>query len=156
MSKKITQEQAQGFLEANQPPILKAKPPHAFGLYAELDTTKQQLKQIKPFNVLVLSVPPGLNALGREIMIRIFRCFARQGVVSEGLIGDMMFGFSIPTMEEKPLSQEATWEGLEQLRIAGYVKFQAADGNYIDSNSDQIGSCWVRYTPKLLEMIYEK
>ena len=49
-----------------------------------------------------------------------------------------------------------SWMGLQQLENLGYLKFQAKDGSYVSAESDKIFSAWVRYTPKLMEMVYER
>lgn len=155
--KKLTEEQAKSILKRNQvPEDAKVKGMPAFAVYAELDTTKQLLRTIRPFTLMVITMPPGLPTPASEVLRRLFRCFAKDKSVSEGLIGDMMWGFSHATAEEIAIPAELTWAGLCQLRDQGYVTFQGKDGALIDSQSDQIGSAWVRYQPKLLEMVYER
>jgi len=154
---KLTEENAQKiFEEKAMPEDAKAVGMPAFALYAEIDMSKQQLNKVKPFVILVLSLPSGLPGLAREVLIRLFRCFAKAGEVSEGLIGDMMAGFAEPTMEERPLTPDETWSGLRQLRADGYLKFQTPDGVFVDEHNSRIGSSWVRYTPKLLDLVYER
>lgn len=153
---KVTEDKAKQVFEDEKIPEKAAVGMPAFAFYAEVDMTKQPLNTIKPFETMVLYVPSGLPSHARECMIRLFRCFSKQKEVSEGLIGDVMFGFSQNTLEEKELPATITWTGLCQLRDMGYIKFQAPDGEYIDQDSDKISSAWVRYQPKLLEMIYER
>jgi len=154
---KLTEESAQKIFDGSEIPE-GAKPAGmpAFALYAEIDMTKQELKAVKPFRVLVLSLPSGLQDQAQWVLIRLFRCFAKAGEVSEGLIGDMMAGFAEPTLEERPLTPDETWSGLRQLRADGYLKFQTPDGAFIDEHNSRIGSSWVRYTPKLLDLVYER
>jgi hypothetical protein len=84
------------------------------------------------------------------VMHALFECFGRQQVVQEGLIGDLMWGFAQTGIPDK-----ATWIGLCDLHKLGYVKFQAPDNTFVSADSDLIGKAWVRYQPKLLEMVYE-
>lgn len=154
---KLTEERAQKIFEGSAiPEGVKPVGMPAFAMYAEVDMTKQPLNTVKPFKILVLSLPSGLPDQAQWVLVRLFRCFAKAGEVSEGLIGDMMAGFSEPTMEERPLTPDETWAGLRQLRATGYLKFQTPDGAYIDEHNSRIGSSWVRYTPKLLELVYER
>lgn len=154
--KKLTEEKAKQIFEQQTLPENSKVGLPAFAFYTELDATKQPLRKIRDFNLMVLSLPPGLGSEAREVMIRLFRCFHKAGEVSEGLIGDLMFGFGIPTLEERPLSPEESWRGLCQLKALGYVKFQAKDGAFIDEHGSGIGGAWVRYQPKLLEAVYER
>lgn len=154
---KLTEENAQKIFEENGiPEGVKPAGMPAFALYAEIDMTKQELKVVKPFKILVLSLPSGLLDQAQWVLIRLFRCFAKAGEVSEGLIGDMMAGFAEPTLEERPLTPDETWSGLRQLRAAGYLQFQTPDGAFVDEHNSRIGSSWVRYTPKLLDLVYER
>lgn len=154
---KLTESKAQRIFEDGAiPEGIKPAGMPAFAMYAEIDMTKQLLNTVKPFKILVLSLPSGLQAMAREVLIRLFRCFAKAGEVSEGLIGDMMAGFAEPTMEERSMTPDETWTGLRQLRAAGYLTFQTPDGMLIDEHNSRIGSAWVRYAPKLLELVYER
>jgi hypothetical protein len=154
--RKLTEEKAARILEADGPPEGVKLGMPAFALYAEIDTTKQLLRRVRPFFALELSVPSALPSMAREVIIRLFKCFHKAKRVDEGLIGDLMFGFSQPTIEKPPLSPESTFEGLKQLKDSGYIEFQAKDGTYIDAASDKITSAWVRYKSKLLELVYER
>jgi hypothetical protein len=157
MSDKLTEQRAAKLLEERAvPENSKVKGPPAFVFHGEMDTTKQPLRQIKPFHLLVLNMPPGLSGMDSQVLRRLFRCFAKSGQVSEGLIGDILFGFRETTLEEPGLPENYALLGLDQLRSLGYLDFQAKDGSWIDMSSDHIGSAWVRYKPKLLEMVYEK
>jgi hypothetical protein len=154
---KLTESKAQKIFDDNTiPEGIKPAGMPAFALYAEIDMTKQELNTVKPFRVLVLSLPSGLQTMAREVLVRLFRCFAKAGEVSEGLIGDMMAGFAEPTLEERPMTPDETWSGLRQLRTAGYLTFQTPDGMFVDEHNSRIGSSWVRYTPKLLDLVYER
>jgi hypothetical protein len=153
---KLTEERAAKILQESEVPAGRKLGMPTFAVHTEIDTTPQPLRNVRPFFVLELSVPPELPSLAREVIIRLFRCFARFGRVDEGLIGDLMFGFSQPTKEEPPLSPEATFTGLKQLEKLDYISFQAKDGAYIDAASDKITSAWVRYKPKLLGLVYER
>lgn len=154
---KLTEDKAKRIFEEGKiPENSKLKGPSAYSLYAEIDTTKQPLRKLRAFNLMLITMPPSLPTPASEVLRRLFRCFAKDKSVSEGLIGDMMWGFSNPTAEEQAIPAELTWTGLCQLRDRGYLKFQAPDGAHIEPQSDEIGRAWVRYEPKLLEMVYER
>jgi hypothetical protein len=67
-----------------------------------------------------------------------------------------MLGFTEPTLESLPLPENITLSGLMHLVDAGYVTFKTKNGETIDPRSSAITKAWVRYTPKLLELVYEK
>lgn len=155
--KKLTQEQAEKIFDKNPVPssgIKTAAMPFVF--HTEIDTTPQLLRLLRPFYIMHMQMPPALPVMAREVLRRVFRCFGKAGHVSEGLVGDAMWGFAEDTVEEKGLPPEVTWMGLQQLEQLGYIRFQAKDNSYIDPQSHYIGSAWIRYTPKLLEMVYER
>jgi hypothetical protein len=122
---------------------------------AEIDTTKPPQKLIKPAALMELSIPSSLPEPARQVLIRLFTCFARHKEVKESLIGELLWGFAIPTVEFIELPPEYSLQGLNTLRNLGYAKYQAKDGEIIDEFSDKIGSAWLRYEKKLLDMVYE-
>ena len=86
----------------------------------------------------------------------LFECFTRHGHISEGLVGDLMWGFAqVNNPIQKPLPYELTYKGLLQLKMGGYIKFQAKDNSSADLSADKAESAWVRYQPNLLELVYE-
>jgi len=113
-------------------------------------TTKQPLRTIKPFAKLVHSIPDLLKPEAQITLQALYDCFSRAGVVKEGLIGDLIWGF-----EQCGIPRQCTAAGLEALAASGYLKFQAPDNTFIEFSSDQIGKAWVRYEPKLLQNLYD-
>lgn len=116
-----------------------------------IDTTPQKLNAIRPYNAMTLQIPLNLNPIAAMVLQLLFSCFEKQGTVSEGLIGDLMWGFA---QVEPPMPPEATFRGLVELYRKGYVKFQAPDNSFVSPESDAIERSWVRYQPKLLSMVY--
>lgn len=114
-----------------------------------IDTTPQPLNKIRPFAAMSKEVPTLLMPEAQIVMHNLFSCFDRQNSVQEGLIGDLIWGFSLCGTP-----RELTMKGLMQLESAGYVKFQAPDGTMVSMDSDLAAKAWVRYQPKLLDMVY--
>lgn len=146
--KKITQSQAEKILKEGEIPEGTKINSVPFVLCGEIDTRPQELKKIKPF-LEHQPIPGSLSHIGREVLKLIFNCFERKGHVSEGLIGDVMFGF-----EAAGVPPELTLAGLKDLQKEGFVDFQAKDGSFITMESDKITSAWVRYKKKLLDLVY--
>lgn len=146
--KKISEDKAEQVFGQNPLPDdvkIKGMP---IVLCAELDGRPQELRKLRPF-VAYTPVPGDLPDVAQDILKLIFNCFDRQGHVSEGLIGDIMFGFEAAGVD--PLH---TLLGLGSLQKKGYIEFQAKDGSIIELSSDKITSAWVRYKPKLLNLVY--
>lgn len=135
---------------------LNSTPPPGAKLPASVMTTEvtiennpQPLRTIKPYTQSQLSIPSMLPSEARIVMHLLFECFANKGEVKEGLIGDILWGFN-----QSGAASELTYNGLDQLSKAGYLKFQAPDQTYIDLGSTAAEKAFVRYQPKLLDMVY--
>lgn len=141
------------FMEENQTPmsmqqIAQGQTPT---LTAVVDGKKQPLRRIRPFEAACLYLPITLHPAARAVLENLFRCFEKQKHVSEGLIGDVIWGF-----EQSGIDRKMTMVGLLELWKAEYIKFQAKDNTYIRPDSEHVTSCFIRYQPKLLEMVYER
>lgn len=145
-----TEQQAQALLEENAPPEgIKVKNTD-FVFEVEVENKPQELRKLRPY-VKAVSKIPGLLPDQAQIVLRLLLdCFSKAGHVSEGLIGDLLWGFS-----EFGIPSELSLHGLFQLEQLGYIAFQAKDGSYVNKDSDKLESAWIRYQPKLLEMVYE-
>jgi hypothetical protein len=150
--KKIDEKEAEQIFERRKPKPDDEVVGRALTLRGEIDTTPQPLRKLRSFEGACLRVPMDIPPESQIVLKLLFDCFTRHGHVSEGLIGDMMWGFenAMP-----PIPKALTWNGLKQLEAFGYLKFRAPDGSYIEPSSDQIESAWVVYTPKILNMVYE-
>lgn len=120
-------------------------------LLPETRTAPQELKKIKAFAGLVASIPTSLPAEGQMVLQALFDCFERAGAVQEGIIEELLWGF-----EQCGFPRKLTAHGLVFLEKAGYVKFQTRDGSFVEFISARTQDSWIRYQPKLLEMVYEK
>lgn len=130
---------------------------NAFVLEAEIVNEPQLLRPLRPFPLMELQIPPSLPTEAQIVLKLLFDCFDKHKVVAEGLIGDLMWGFA-QAVFPPPLThvnEGLTYTGLCQLEREGYVKFQAKDGAYLGPGDEQIGGAWVRYQPKLLDMVYQ-
>lgn len=120
-------------------------------LLPETRTAPQELKKIKSFAGLVASIPSSLQAEAQMVLQALFDCFERSGSIQEGIIEELMWGF-----EQCGFPRKLTAHGLVFLEKAGYVKFQTRDGSFVEFVSAKTKDSWIRYQPKLLEMVYEK
>ena len=137
-------------LDSTPPP--GAKPSKSvMTMEAIVDTTMQPLRKIRPYAAACLHIPGNLSEQAQMTLHALFDCFEKQQNVEEGLIGDLIWGF-----QQSNIPPEVTIQGLQVLALGGYVKFQAPDNTYVDFSSDKIEKAWVRYQPKLLEMVYEE
>lgn len=119
-------------------------------LTVTVDATKQELRLVKPFFSMISSVPSSLPPAAQFVLSNLMNCFAKSRHVKEGLIGDIIFGF-----EASDIPAEATLQGLSELCKAGFIRFQAKDGAYVDFGSDHITSAFVRYEKPLLDLVFE-
>ena len=135
--------------------VLPSAPPEgskvtsSMTMEAVVDATPQPLKQLRPFIQAVSAIPALLPAEAQIVLQNLLSCFEKQGNVSEGLIGDILFGFNACN-----IPSECTYVGLKQLSDAGYIKFQAKDGTFVPLESDQATGAFVRYQKKLLDLVY--
>lgn len=120
---------------------------------AVVENNPQPLRRLRSFNASMLHIPDALPAEAKIVLEALFSCFEKQKHVSEGLIGDALWGFE---QAARPIPAAVTAKGLIQLSMHNYIKFQAKDHSYVNFESDKIGSAWLRYQPKLLDMVYEK
>ena len=112
--------------------------------------TKQELRRIRPYTAACLHIPADLIEPAQLVLKCLFDCFEKQQSVEEGLVGDLIWGFS-----QTGVPPQATILGLDCLQRAGYIRLQAKDNAYITLQSDRATVAFVRYQPKLLEMVYE-
>jgi len=116
------------------------------------DYKPQALRKLRPYAVMSLHTPTNLPAEATIVLQLLFTCFEKAQAVSEGLIGDMLWGFA---QVHPPVPPELTLNGLKQLAKLSYIKFQAPDNTFVDLASDRSSSSWIRYQPKLLDLVYE-
>jgi hypothetical protein len=114
------------------------------------NATPQLLKKLRPFPAMVLQIPGGWPRQSQIVLQALFDCFSRAGNVSEGLIGDLIWGFM-----QCGIPPELTVHGLRQLEELKLVKFQAPDGQFVSLHDTASEKAWVRYQRPLLERVYE-
>jgi hypothetical protein len=135
--------------------VLPSTPPegskvvNSMTLEATVEVNPQPLKQIRPFVLAVSAIPSTLPPEAQITLQNLLSCFEKQKNVSEGLIGDLMWGFA-----QCGTPVNCTYEGLKQLAKEGYLKFQAKDNSWVDIESEQADGAWVRYQRKLLDLVY--
>ena len=111
---------------------------------------KQTLRLMKPFSKMIQSVPTTLPQEAQISLRALFDCFEKAGAVNEGIIEDLLWGF-----EQCGIPRKLTAKGLVDLEKADYLFFQAPNNALIAFEAARIHECWVRYQPKLLDMLYE-
>lgn len=148
----LTEDKAKTILEENQPTNIGKIKANDFVFEVQVDSTPQELRKLRTYSGMHAEMPTLLPDMGKAILELLFNCFAKAGHVSEGLIGDLIWGFQQVT---PPVPQEITVAGLDALEKFGYIKFQGKDGSFVDFSSDAITGAFVRYTDKLLTLIYE-
>lgn len=116
---------------------------------AVVENKPQLLKPLRPFMSMVSSVPTDLSPNASYTLEGLFACFTKQGHVKEGIADDILFGFGASEYDLRRVVF-----GLVDLKRAGYIFFQDDEGNIVDENSDNLKKCWVRYTDKLLSLVY--
>lgn len=128
-------------------------------LTAEIDSTPQKLRTLRSYVKAIATIPAFLPTEATAVLKLLFDCFMKQGSVQEGLIGDLIWGFSqseclFVNGRHIHAPPEFTYNGLVQLWRLGYIKFQSPDHDFVSPESSKLESAWVRYEPKLLEMVY--
>jgi hypothetical protein len=111
---------------------------------------KQTLRLMRPFFKLAESIPSLLPNEAQITLRALFDCFEKSGEVKEGIIEDILWGF-----EQCGIPRKLTAKGLVSLESAGYICFQAPNNTPITFEAAKIHECWIRYQPKLLDMLYE-
>lgn len=132
------------------PPEGVAPPTHVMTQEVVVENNPQPLRAIRPYANSCLKIPATLGSEATVVLHALFECFAKAKEVREGLIGDLAWGFS-----QVGIAVELTLKGLLVLEREGYIKFQAPDGAYVDLMSSSAEKAFVRYQPKLLEMVYD-
>lgn len=120
-------------------------------LLPETRTAPQELKKLRTYFGLINSVPADLPAEAQLVLRGLFDCFDKAANVSEGIVEELMWGF-----EQAGFPRKLTAHGLVFLEKAGYVKFQTRDNVFVRFQDARLKDSWIRYQPKLLEMVYEK
>jgi hypothetical protein len=122
----------------------------AMGMEAVVDPTPQPLRTIKPFVQAIKSVPTTIPPEAQIVLHALLACFEKQKNIKEGVIKDLIWGFS-----QSGIPDGCTALGLKQLDNLGYIKIQAPDMSIIDVSGAGFLDSWVKYQPKLLELVYE-
>ena len=137
-------------LDSTPPPGAK-RSKSVMTMEAIVDTTMQPLRAIRPFAAACLYIPSNLSNDGQTVLRCLFDCFDKANEVKEGKIDDFVWGFA-----QSGHDPRRTVGGLNELRLHGYVKFQAPDNSYVGFDSAKIEDAWIRYQPKLLDMVYQE
>jgi len=132
------------------PPEGVKTPTHVLTQEVIVDNKPQPLRVLRPYKAACLQVPVSVGQEATITLHALFSCFEKAKEVSEGLAGDVLWGF-----QQIGISPALTYKGLDELAKLGYIKFQAKDGAYVELSSTAAEGAFVRYQPKLLRMVYD-
>lgn len=131
------------------PAVSNGKARSVMTMEAVVDVKPQELRKFKSFEAMVMNIPGHLPAEGQLVLQAIFSCFEKQKSISEGLVGDMLWGFG-----QAGIPPELTLNGLKQLESHLYIKFKAPDGTVIGPSSTHFEKAFVHYMPKLTDCVF--
>ena len=136
-------------LKVEKTPVLNKTPNQLVGnVTGFVDGKKQTLIKIKDINPgYKASCPIELSSAGGLVFNFLHRCFSLSGNISEGLIGDVLFGFN-----SAGIPDSLTIEGLKDLHKKGYIKFRASDNTHISFESKEAESAYIEYQSKFINL----
>lgn len=118
-----------------------------------LDPTKESLQVIlTPYKGLT-HLPSDLMTIkspAQMVFVELNKCFKKAGNVSEGMLGNVIWGFQQCGYDAKYIAQ-----GLTQLREMGYIMYTDANRVPIYElalDFDAKKPIWIRYTPKFTDL----
>jgi hypothetical protein len=126
-----------------------ATPQSVMTLQATVEVKPQELKIIRPYDVIKARIPGSLSSEAQEVLRALFACFEKQNSIKEGIVGDMIWGF-----EQACVAPDHTLKGMLDLCKEGYLKIRAPDSSLVTLYGDRMLECWVSYEPKLLNLVY--
>jgi len=116
------------------------------------NSAKQKLKKLRPFEGACLRIPSSLSNEGQIVCQLLFSCFEKQGTVQEGQVKDLIWGFA---QIDPPIPPKLTVKGLRDLTAHGMIKLQFEGGEYAHFLTGDVTEAFIRYTNKLLDMVFE-
>lgn len=117
---------------------------------AVVDATPQDLRTMRTYSAMLKEVPKDIVPEGQIVMHALFACFDKQGKIEEGKFEDLVWGF-----EQGQIPRACTLMGVKDLEKKGYIQFQAPDNAIMEMGADRISESWIKYTPKLMNLVYE-
>lgn len=136
-------------LDSTPPPGSKAK--SVMTLEATVEVKPQPLRTVRPLVHAVGDIPCLLPAEAQIVLIHLLGIFEEKQSVKEGTVGDLLFGCE---NANPPLPWALTFAGINQLARCGYVTFQAPDNEAMIGDEDKVLDAWIKYTSKLLDLVY--
>jgi hypothetical protein len=132
-----------------------AKANSVMNLEVEVDATPQKLgRKLRDFSSYCLNIPAMMSPESQIFMQLLMSVFEKKGEVREGLLKDIVFGFSAAGIPPA-LSMKGAIDCFKQ----GYLEFRTP-GNFVITRNNEIPTnlidCFVIYTDKLLDMTYER
>jgi hypothetical protein len=133
----------------SSPALSNGKAKSVMTMEAVVDVKPQSLTTFKTFEAMVMNIPGNLPAEAQLVLQALFSCFEKQKNLSEGLVGDLMWGFG-----QAGIPSELTLNGLKQLKTHGFIKFKLPDGSFIDPEGMHFEKAFVHYMPKLKDCVF--
>lgn len=133
----------------SRPPV-NSKVVSSSAIEAVVENNPQELRRLRSFFAASKRIPSDLKPEAQMVLQSLLSCFEQQKSVQEGKLADLVWGF-----EQVGMPGPLTVMGLKYLGTAGYIKFQAPDNLFVEITKENIAHLSVRYTPKLLDMVYE-
>lgn len=113
-------------------------------------------KIVDPYKGLI-HIPADVGQGGPVTMvfIELQKCFQKAGYVAEGLLGNIIWGFS-----ECGYDPKNTAAGLTALRKLGYIRYTDSLGNEIFEGTFDPSNggkpIWIRYTTKMINLFVKE
>lgn len=134
---------------------MKDKKPHQAVILPSsllLDPTKEPLDVVRPVYCGITHIPTDLSAAnGPDLMVfvELNRCFKKAGRVAEGMLANVIWGFSQCGYEDRHVAA-----GLSGLREKGYIVY--TDERRVPVSAfdwDPKKPVWIRYTKKFTDLL---
>lgn len=138
------------------PPPNKSLPQPSITLPADmlLNSTKEPLRVIVTPYLGVSHLPSDVQQAPTALLVfkDLTECFKLQGEVSEGLLGNLIWGF-----EQSGRDPRMVAAGLTELRKLGYVTYSDAAGTPISEHGFSADvPIWIRYTQKMVSLFVRR
>lgn len=121
----------------------------------------QELKKLRTYENACLRLPATLGNEGTIVAKCLIDCFEKAGVVQEGQLKDILWGFAqaevmTPNGIMRGVPVKLTMLGIYQLNRLGYVGLSYANGDQAQFSDTQSGEAFLRYYKPFLDMLYEE
>lgn len=130
----------------------QGKEKSVMSMEAVVEGKPQLLKQLRPYFTACRQIPKSLPQEAVIVLAALFSCFEKAGNVQEGQVKDIVWGFE---QIQPPIPPKLTLTGIRILYRNGYVNLVGLDNAPVSEEATHIAEAWMRYTDKLMAMVYE-